>query len=208
MVEAFRNEKESCEKLKLFDEIPYIRGERIELKRLVPSDALKLKELTDNENVYRYLPTFLFEKQFDDPGEAIEKMYEGLFGNRESLILGIFLRVGEGGSVSGREKPSGERGIFCGLAEYYGFKDALHKTCLGYRLLESFWGRGIASGTVELMIDYLYSKTDTEIITASTMVENKASERVLSKNGFIMTAAAVEEDWGYEDPTITDKWFR
>ena len=65
--------------MKLFDEIPYLGNERIELKRLVPSDAVKLKELTDNENVYRYLPTFLFEKQFEDPKEAIEKMYEGLF---------------------------------------------------------------------------------------------------------------------------------
>lgn len=193
--------------MKLFDEIPYLGNERIELKRLVPSDAIKLKELTDNENVYRYLPTFLFEKQFEDPKEAIEKMYEGLFRNRESLILGIFLRKG-GGGVSDMDMPSEDRGTFCGLAEYYGFKDELHKTCLGYRLSESFWGRGIASGTVKLMIDYLYFRTDTEIITASTMVENKASERVLTKNGFIMTSRAVEEDWGYEKPTITDKWFR
>ena len=193
--------------MKLFDEIPYLGNERIELKRLVPSDAVKLKELTDNENVYRYLPTFLFEKQFEDPKEAIEKMYEGLFRNRESLILGIFLREG-GGGVSDTDMSSEDRGTFCGLAEYYGFKDELHKTCLGYRLSESFWGRGIASGTVKLMIDYLYFRTDTEIITASTMVENKASERVLTKNGFIMTSRAVEEDWGYEKPTITDKWFR
>ncbi|MBQ1526162.1 MAG: GNAT family N-acetyltransferase [Lachnospiraceae bacterium] len=194
--------------MKLFDEIPYLGNERIELKRLVPSDAVKLKELTDNENVYRYLPTFLFEKQFEDPKEAIEKMYEGLFRNRESLILGIFLREGRGESEAVTDIHSEERGTFCGLAEYYGFKDELHKTCLGYRLSESFWGRGIASGTVKLMIDYLYFRTDTEIITASTMVENKASERVLTKNGFIMTSRAVEEDWGYEKPTITDKWFR
>ena len=200
--------KRSCEKLKLFDEIPYLGNERIELKRLVPSDAVKLKELTDNENVYRYLPTFLFEKQFEDPKEAIEKMYEGLFRNRESLILGIFLREGRGESEAVTDIHSEERGTFCGLAEYYGFKDELHKTCLGYRLSESFWGRGIASGTVKLMVDYLYLRTDTEIITASTMVENKASERVLTKNGFIMTSRAVEEDWGYEKPTITDKWFR
>ena len=194
--------------MKLFDEIPYLGNERIELKRLVPSDAVKLKELTDNENVYRYLPTFLFEKQFEDPKEAIEKMYEGLFRNRESLILGIFLREGRGESEAVTDIHSEERGTFCGLAEYYGFKDELHKTCLGYRLSESFWGRGIASGAVKLMIDYLYFRTDTEIITASTMVENKASERVLTKNGFIMTSRAVEEDWGYEKPTITDKWFR
>jgi ribosomal-protein-alanine N-acetyltransferase len=58
------------------------------------------------------------------------------------------------------------------------------------------------------MVDYLYSRTEIEIITASTMVENKASARVLTKNGFIMTSSGVEEDWGYEHMTIADKWFR
>ena len=58
------------------------------------------------------------------------------------------------------------------------------------------------------MVDYLYTKTDIEIITASTMIENKASARVLEKNGFIQTGSSVPEDWGYEQPTLADKWFR
>ena len=58
------------------------------------------------------------------------------------------------------------------------------------------------------MVDYLYSQTDIEIITASTMIENKASARVLQKNDFIMTAEAVAEDWGYEKDVLADKWFR
>ena len=99
-------------------------------------------------------------------------------------------------------------GRFCGIAEFYGYKESLQKTCIGYRLDEPWWGKGIASETVRLMVDYLYSATDTEIITASTMIENKASARVLEKNGFILTAAAVPEDWGYSEPTIADKWFR
>ncbi|MCR5689516.1 MAG: hypothetical protein K6G71_04625 [Clostridiales bacterium] len=46
------------------------------------------------------------------------------------------------------------------------------------------------------------------MITASTMIENKASARVLQKNGFQLTASGVPEDWGYEQPTVADKWFR
>jgi len=45
-------------------------------------------------------------------------------------------------------------------------------------------------------------------ITASTMVENKASARVLRKNGFDLVVSAVGEDWGYEELTIADKWIR
>jgi ribosomal-protein-alanine N-acetyltransferase len=58
------------------------------------------------------------------------------------------------------------------------------------------------------MVDYLFAKTDIEIITASTMVENRASARVLEKNGFTRTSRGVPEDWGYAEPTLADKWFR
>ncbi len=74
--------------------------------------------------------------------------------------------------------------------------------------MQDCWGQGIASQTVALMTDYLFSQTDTEIITASTMIENHASARVLEKNGFIRTARAVPEDWGYSEPTVADNWFR
>ena len=49
---------------KLFDEIPHIESARLCLRRLVDSDLPALAEMTRSEAVYRYLPTFLFEKQF------------------------------------------------------------------------------------------------------------------------------------------------
>ena len=179
--------------IKLFDEIPTIEDQRIILRRLKDDDAKDLQEFSNSGNVYRYLPTFLFEQQYDDPRLAIQKLYTACFQAKESLILGVFLK---------------DTQAFCGLAEFYGFKDALHKTCVGYRLAEKYLGQGIATEAVALMVDYLFSRTDIEIITASTMVENRASARVLEKNGFLMTAAAVPEDWGYAQPTIADKWFR
>ena len=179
--------------MKLFDEIPRLEGGGLCLRRLGDADAADLGALARSERVYRYLPTFLLERQYADPRAAIRQLYGPCFAAKESLILGVFLR---------------ETGEFCGLAEFYGFKDALHKTCVGYRFLERCWGRGLATRTVALMVDYLYTRTDTEIITASTMVENRASARVLEKNGFLLTAAAVPEDWGYAQPTIADKWFR
>ena len=58
------------------------------------------------------------------------------------------------------------------------------------------------------MIRYLYEETDIEIITGSTMVENRASAHVLEKNGFDLVVTGADEDWGYEKPTPTDKWIR
>jgi hypothetical protein len=34
------------------------------------------------------------------------------------------------------------------------------------------------------------------------------SKDVLRKNGFQMVVHAVDEDWGYDKPTVTDKWIR
>ena len=173
----------------LFSEIPYLQGKRIILKALTADDAAALKELVDDDEVYRYLPTFLFEKQYDDVRTVIERLYDECI--KESLILGIYCSD-----------------AFRGLAEMYGYKDSIHKVSVGYRLLRRFWGQGIASETLGLMIDYLFGETDIEIITASTMVENKASAAVLTKNDFMLVVHAANEDWGYEQPTVTDKWIR
>ena len=184
--------------MKLFDEIPYLENERIILRKICRDDKEGLKELINDDGVYQYLPTFLYEKQEEDIDSVIDGLYGGIFRSKESLFLGIFLNEPD----KYVELP------FCGLAEFYVYKDSIHNTCIGYRLIRRFWGRGIASEAVSLMVDYLYSKTDIEIITASTMIENKASAKVLTKNGFIMTATSVPEDWGFDEPTIADKWFR
>ncbi len=174
---------------KLFSEIPHLKGTTLELKKLEMSDAPSLAELTSSPNVYRYLPTFLFEKKYEDARRVIERLYDECW--KESIILGVF-----------------RDGSFCGLAEMYGFRDPIHKISVGYRLLERYWGQGVATLALGLMIDYLYNDTDVEIITASTMIENTASARVLQKNGFSLVSHAVGEDWGYQTPTIADKWIR
>ncbi len=173
----------------LFSEIPALQGDSLCLQKLTPEHADALRELVNDHDVYRYLPTFLYEKRYGDVRYVIDHLYDECF--RESIILGVFLE-----------------GAFCGLAEMYGYRGHIHKISVGYRLLKRCWGQGIASRALGMMIDYLYHETDIEIITASTMIENQASARVLTKNGFSLVAHAVGEDWGYDKPTITDKWIR
>ena len=174
---------------KLFSEIPCLESPRLVLKQLTDEHAQDLYELAHSERVYRYLPTFLFEQKYDDIHYVIRRLYDECF--RESIILGVF-----------------EEDRFCGLAEMYGYRDPIHKISVGYRLLERCWGRGIATEALGLMIHYLYDETDIEIITASTMVKNQASAAVLRKNGFDLVSSGVGEDWGYDQPTIADKWIR
>ncbi|MBR2577375.1 MAG: GNAT family N-acetyltransferase, partial [Erysipelotrichaceae bacterium] len=148
-----------------------------------------LQELVTNPAVYHYLPTFLFEKKYPDVRKVIALLYTECF--KESIITGIYTDEG-----------------FCGLAELYGYRDPIHKISVGYRLIERYWGKGIASEALSALVSYLYRETDIEIITASTMAENKASAGVLIKNGFDLVTRTAYEDWGYEQPTLTDKWIR
>ena len=130
-------------KIKFFSAIPRIEGARLCLKRLTDADAAPLARLAGSDAVYRFLPTFLYERKYPD----IHRVISGLYGEclRESIILGVFLRDGD---------------RFCGLAEMYGLRDEIHKVSIGYRLLEAYWGQGIATQTVGLLTDYLFAQTD------------------------------------------------
>jgi ribosomal-protein-alanine N-acetyltransferase len=172
----------------LFKEPPVLKGESLILKPLESSDADDLRRFTQQEIVYRYLPTFLFEKKYE-AAEAISRLYEE--GMRDSLILGVF-----------------QENSFCGLAEIYGYRAPINKASIGYRLLHEKWGKGIATEALGLLIKELLENKGIEIITASTMIENRASARVLEKNGFTLVYHAAPEDWGYSEPTPAAKWIR
>ncbi len=174
---------------KLFSEIPCLRGERVTLKRLTETDAQSLREMTEDAEVYRYLPTFLYETKYADKAYVIRHLYDECFP--DSLILGVYMDD-----------------AFCGLAEIYGYRAPLLKASVGYRLLQSCWGKGIATEALGLLVRYLSEETDVKIITASTMPENQASANVLRKNGFRHAAHAVPENWGFDSPVLTDKWIR
>ena len=57
------------------------------------------------------------------------------------------------------------------------------KANLGYWIGEDYWGNGIATESVALVINYAFSVVGLEEICAYVYSENKASIRVLEKNG-------------------------
>ncbi len=177
----------------LFD-IYTISSETTILRRLTRDDAESLRTLTDNDNVYMYLPTFLYEKKYDDIYNVIDGLYTECI--KESLILGVF------------ETDNTETERFIGLVEFYDYKEDVRSVSLGYRYIEKCWGKGIAKRVLKVVVDYLFNETDTELITASSRVENKASYHVLLHAGFNLIAHEAEEDWGFPTPTIVDKWVK
>lgn len=55
---------------------------------------------------------------------------------------------------------------------------------IGYFIGEPFWGKGIATKAVGLLVDYVHQQFDVVRIFAEVFEHNKASMSVLRKNGF------------------------
>ena len=178
--------------MKLFDTFPYIENDAIVLKQMEESDAPALLLMAQNEKVYRYLPTFLIEQKYDDKREVICHCNTDEFESKNSILLGIYT------------KENGTQ--FCGIAEIYHYDPNSSKVTIGYRLTERFWGKGIATQVVSLLIQYLFTETEIEVIVASHIADNPASRKVLDKNGFTKIASYVEEDCGYKEKSLVDRW--
>ena len=145
---------------KLFDEIPYLEGEHVILRKIVEEDRETLWEMAHSSIVYRYEPTYLLEQQYSDMDQLFRDLYGECFEKKRNLFLGVFLK----------ENPA----ELCGLAEFYDYRDHIHMVSIGGRLREKYWKNGIGTDIAKLMVDYLFKETDIEIITSSTMVENKS----------------------------------
>lgn len=176
----------------LFDSFPYIENRRILLKNMDESDVEALLEMTKSENVYRYLPKFLIEQQYDDKFEVIYHCNSDKFEAKEAILLGVYLKE--------------TNNQFCGIAEIYHYDPALAKVTIGYRLADPYWGKGIATEIVSLIVQYLFKETDIEVIVASHISDNPASGKVLKKNRFTKIDAYAEEDWGYKEKARVDRW--
>ena len=178
--------------MKLFDEIPYLENDLIILRKIEECDAKVLEQMSSNPNVRKYLPTFLLEYQYEDKREAIRKMYEEAFPNKESLYLGVYLKT----------SPD----TLAGVAEFYNYDPNWNKVSIGCRINEPYWNQHIGKSMVSLMKDYLLNKTDVKRITAHVMTENQYSGKMVESSGFRMRRQNVKEDWGFEAPVLVNKY--
>jgi [ribosomal protein S5]-alanine N-acetyltransferase len=63
-----------------------------------------------------------------------------------------------------------------------------HAAELGYWIGEDYWNLGIASSAVGLIVQYGFEKLNRIRIYSGVFAHNKASQKVLEKNGFILEA--------------------
>lgn len=199
--------------MKLFDEYPYIESDTVVLKKMSATDADALSDMVKNKQLYRYLPTFLYEQKYEDIRKMLAKMDEECFLTKESLLLGIYVRTNPEAAPEEEPTaapPSGEQlstvWQFVGIAEFYNYEEKKGKASIGCRLLPAFWGQGLATAVIGMMKDYLFTQTDVRTITGHIMQVNRASAGAAMKNGFLCKYPDLLEDWGFPQPVRIDKY--
>lgn len=175
----------------LFEEFPYLEDEKLIIRRISLEDIPALLEMGSNDNVYKYIPGFLYQKSNRFLETAIKNINEREFIKKRQIIGGIYLK----------RNPT----LLVGLAEMFDYKKRGHKMTVGYQLNESYWNQGIASAALKLMKNYLLEDMGLNKLEAFVMPKNIYSAKVLLKNGFQKEEYMVEEkNWGGLDLVMVD----
>jgi len=78
---------------------------------------------------------------------------------------------------------------------------------LGYTVHPAWWGRGITSAAVGLFTPLLHERLGVRRIVAKVFEENRASARVLKKNGFRHEGTEIAAVLGREGTWLNDSTF-
>ncbi len=79
------------------------------------------------------------------------------------------------------------KGQLAGSISLHPLEDVYRRTAeIGYFIGEAFWGKGIATKSVEMLTKFGFESLHLARIFAGIFESNKASMRVLEKNGFVL----------------------
>ena len=149
-----------------------MKSASVNLRRWQLSDASRLCELANNENIARYMrDAFPSPYTQEDALAFIHKTQTDPHFNHVRAI-------------DYENRPVGSIGIFQDM-DIYRFNYEI-----GYWLGEAYWGQGIMSAALQQMVAYAFSETEAHRLYAGVFEHNKGSARILEKNGFRLVGVA------------------
>lgn len=137
------------------------------LRAWQPTDQEALAAQADNLNVWNNLRNY-----FPHPYTVADA--EAWIAQQAGVVPAVNLAIEVDGYLAGGI------GIIRNSDVYY------YSAEIGYWLGEAWWGKGIATEAVRQMADYAFFYFDITRLYAEVFDYNKASMRVLEKNGFYL----------------------
>ena len=160
--------------------VVYLETERLVLRRLTIDDLDAIEALDADPAVMRYIT--------GGPATPREELRDEYF----PAWLAYYERGDAWGFWAAIER---ETGAFLGWFHLRPLpEDPADEPELGYRLVQSAWGRGYASEGSRALVDKAFAELGAARVHASTMAVNVGSRRVMEKAGlrFVRTFVA---DW-------------
>jgi len=165
-------------KEELFLNYKVLRSDRLLLREPADQDISDIFEIYSNPEVMLY---FDDRYAFKDIAEAEQMIsdYHSAIRDKNGMRWAIVLKE--------NEKTVGTCG-FHAISDY-------HKRIeIGYDLNRDYWGKGIMSEALSLIIDYAFGNSDVNRIEAFVEPPNKASLALLGKLGFCMEGTLREHE--------------
>ncbi|MCB0272705.1 MAG: GNAT family N-acetyltransferase [Bdellovibrionales bacterium] len=94
----------------------------------------------------------------------------------------------------------------CGMVGVASYDKETNQAEIGYWVGKEYWGRGIANMALQALLSYLQKKFLINHFVACTFEHNKASERVLQKNGFIRGEKVIKCSANYPQGSVAFLW--
>lgn len=153
---------------------PKLFGTLVNLREILINDAQDITHLLMNYNVSKHLWEIPNPYSIDDALEFI-KCANSDFNTLKALHFAIESKI----------IPRSRNNLkFVGTISVKNIDLVNKKADLGYWIGEQYWGRGIATECLKLIIDYAFSaELGLKQLCAYVFPDNKASIRVLEKNG-------------------------
>jgi len=153
---------------------PKLFGTLVNLREILINDAQDITHLLMNYNVSKHLWEIPNPYSIDDALEFI-KCANSDFNTLKALHF----------AIESKTIPRSRNNLkFVGTISVKNIDLVNKKADLGYWIGEQYWGRGIATECLKLIIDYAFSaELGLKQLCAYVFPENKASIRVLEKNG-------------------------
>jgi ribosomal-protein-alanine N-acetyltransferase len=135
-----------------------------------------------------YFADFISDRG-DEYFDQFTERHSALLAEQEAGVCACYVLVGEDGSVLGR----------------FNLYDLADSTAvLGYRVAEHVAGRGVATATVRELCSLAAAQYGLRTLKAAVTRENVASQKVLTKAGFLPAGPAGPADLGGK----TGTWYQ
>lgn len=154
-----------------------VTTERLILRTWHLEDAEALFKIYSKPELYR----FTSADPFPDVETTRRYIEEYFIKHQKEYGFGVWAVV---------EKMSGKIVGTCGL----GYFDGRPELGLGYWFDPEYWGRGYATEAAQACVAYAFNKLNAPELASMTDPQNKASQRVLEKAGFVYVGMAPADD--------------